>query len=258
MEFVNYRQQDAVGIITIDRKEALNALNTQVMNELEEAFEAIPLESVRCVILTGAGSKSFVAGADISLMRALSKEEGEAWGARGNAVFRKIELFPLPVIAAVNGYALGGGCELAMACDIRLASENAVFAQPEVTLGITPGFGGSQRLPRSIGLGLAKELLYTASRVQAEQAHALGLVNAVYPIEQLMDEALKLANRIASNAPIAVRATKKAVCDGMQLDIDQAIALEANLFGSCFESDDQRNAMAAFVEKRKPEPFVNR
>ena len=258
MEYVKYEQRGQIGIITIDRQKALNALNAEVINELEQVIDGISVEETRCVILTGAGEKSFVAGADIGSMCPLSKKEGEDWGAHGNAVFRKLEILPVPVIAAVNGFALGGGCELAMACDIRIASENAVFAQPEVSLGITAGFGGTQRLPRIIGLGKAKELLYTTTKIKADEAYRIGLVNYVYPQEQLMDEAIKLAEKIARNAPIAVRATKKAVNDGMQVDIDQAIAIEAKLFGSCFETEDQKNAMTAFLEKRKPDPFVNK
>ena len=258
MQYVKYEQRGFTGIVTIDRQPALNALNVEVLGELDEVFDAIPLADTRCVILTGAGAKSFVAGADIGEMSAMSKEQGEAFGLKGNAVFRKIETFPVPVIAAVNGFALGGGCELAMSCDIRIAAENAVFAQPEVSLGITAGFGGTQRLPRIIGVGKAKELLYTTFKVKADEALRLGLVNAVYPAESLMDECVKLADKIASNAPIAVRATKKAVNDGLQVDMDAAIKIEAALFGSCFESGDQRNAMTAFTEKRKPEPFANK
>jgi enoyl-CoA hydratase len=258
MNYVKYEQKDFVGIITIDREKALNALNSEVLTELEAVVDGVSLETTRCLIITGAGQKSFVAGADISEMSKLSKAEGKAFGEKGNAVFRKIEKLPIPVIAAVNGFALGGGCELSLSCDIRIASENAVFAQPETGLGITPGFGGTQRLARTIGIGKAKEMLYTCCKVKAEEALKLGLVNAVYPADQLMEECLKLANRIASNAPIAVRAAKKAVNDGMQVDIDSAIAIEAELFGSCFESEDQRNAMTAFCEKRKPDPFVNK
>ena len=191
-------------------------------------------------------------------MSGLTKAEGKAFGKKGNDIFRKIETLPVPVIAAVNGFALGGGCELAMSCDIRIASENAVFAQPEVSLGITAGFGGTQRLARTIGVGKAKELLYTTSKVKAPEALALGLVNAVVPLENLMDEAMKLAEKIARNAPIAVRATKKAINDGLQVSIDEGVAIEEELFGSCFETLDQQNAMKAFVAKEKPAPFENR
>ena len=258
MNYIKYEQKEFVGVLIIDREKALNALNSQVLSELEEALDAVSIENTRCLIITGAGEKSFVAGADISEMSTLTKAEGKAFGEKGNAVFRKIESFPIPVIAAVNGFALGGGCELSLSCDIRIASENAVFAQPETGLGITPGFGGTQRLARTIGIGKAKEMLYTCGKVKADEALALGLVNAVYPADQLMDECLKLAGKIARNAPIAVRAAKKAVNDGMQVDIDSAVAIEAEQFGGCFETEDQKNAMTAFCEKRKPDPFVNK
>ena len=258
MNYVKYEQKDFIGVITIDREKALNALNSEVLTELEAVIDSISTENTRCIVVTGAGQKSFVAGADIGEMSNLSKAEGKAFGEKGTAVFRKLEKLPSPSIAAVNGFALGGGCELSLSCDIRIASENAVFAQPETGLGITPGFGGTQRLARTIGIGKAKEMLYTCCKVKADEALRLGLVNAVYPSDQLMDEAMKLAGKIARNAPIAVRASKIAVNDGMQVDIDAAIAIEAEQFGSCFETQDQKNAMKAFVEKAKPDPFVNK
>lgn len=258
MNYIQYEQKDFIGILTVNRPKALNALNSEVLAELDEILDAISLEETRCLIITGAGEKAFVAGADIGEMSGLTKAEGKAFGEKGNAVFRKIETLPIPVIAAVNGFALGGGCELSLSCDIRIASENAVFAQPEAGLGITPGFGGTQRLARTIGIGKAKELLYTCGKVKADEALSLGLVNSVYPAEQLMEEAVKLAGKIARNAPIAVRACKKAVNDGMQVDIDSAILIEAEQFGGCFETEDQKNAMTAFCEKRKPDPFVNK
>ena len=258
MSFIKYEQKDAIAVLTIDRERALNALNSEVLGELDAAIDAIDLDVVRCLIITGAGQKSFVAGADIGEMSTLSKAEGEAFGKKGNDVFRKIESLPIPVIAAVNGFALGGGCELSLSCDIRLASENARFGQPEVGLGITPGFGGTQRLARTIGVGKAKELLYTCAQVKAPEALALGLVNAVYPIEELLPAAEKMAATIAANAPIAVRATKKAVNDGLQVDIDKAIEIEEKLFGSCFESADQREGMAAFLERRPHAPYQNK
>lgn len=258
MNYIKYEQRGFVGILTIDRQSALNALNGEVLSELEQALDAISMEDTRCLILTGAGEKSFVAGADIGEMSTLTKAEGEKFGKKGNDVFRKIETFPIPIIAAVNGFALGGGCELTLACDIRVAAENAVFAQPEVSLGISAGFGGTQRLTRIIGPSKAKELLYTASKVKAEEALRIGLVNAVYPQNQLMDQCIKMAEKIAQNAPIAVRATKKAINEGMHLDMDTAIGIEVELFGSCFETQDQKNAMGAFVEKLKPAPFENK
>ncbi len=258
MDFVKFVVKDQVGLLTISRPKALNALNDQVIRELDAVLDTVDPQEVRCIVVTGEGNKAFVAGADIAQMSALSKAEGEAFGKLGNDVFRKLETLPVPTIAAVCGFALGGGCELAMSCDIRLCSDTAVFGQPEVGLGITPGFGGTQRMARLIGMGRAKELLYTARKVKAPEALAIGLVQGVYPVEQLMEEALKMAARIAGNAPIAVRATKKAVNDGLQVDMDRAIEIEEALFGSCFETEDQQNAMGAFVEKRKPEPFVNR
>ena len=258
MAFVELERRGTTGIITMNRPEALNALNDQVLRDLEQVLDQVEQEEeILVAVITGAG-RSFVAGADIGQMSQLSAVEAKKFGVYGNQVFLKLENLTKPTIAAVNGFALGGGCELSMSCDIRIASENAVFAQPEVSLGITAGFGGTQRLARIIGVGKAKELLYTTNKIKAPEALALGLVNAVYPADQLMDEAMKLAEKIARNAPIAVRATKKAINDGLQVDMDKAIEIEEELFGSCFESQDQRNAMTAFVEKRKPDPFENK
>ena len=254
MEFVTYEQDGFVGIVTINRPKSLNALNSEVLKEIEAAFDAIDLEATRAVILTGAGEKSFVAGADIGEMSTLTKEEGEAFGKTGNDVFRKIETFPIPVIAAVNGFALGGGCEISMSCDIRLCSDNAVFGQPEVGLGITPGFGGTQRLARLVGAGKAKEMIYTAFNIKADEAYRIGLVNAVYPQAELMDAAMKLATKISRNAPIAVRNCKKAINDGIQVNIDDALVIEEKLFGDCFETHDQREGMACFLSREKPKP----
>lgn len=261
MEFITYEQEGQVGIVTINRPKALNALNSQVLEEIEAAFKAIDLDAVRAVILTGAGEKSFVAGADIGEMSTLTKAEGEAFGKKGNDVFRMIETFPIPVIAAVNGFALGGGCEISMSCDIRICSENAVFGQPEVGLGITPGFGGTQRLARLVGSGMAKQMIYTARNIKADEAFRIGLVNAVYPQEELMAAAKKMAAGIAKNAPIAVRACKKAINDGLEADMDDAIVIEEKLFGSCFETEDQKYGMAFFLDKNKEkvkEPFQNK
>ncbi|HIV26059.1 MAG TPA: enoyl-CoA hydratase/isomerase family protein [Candidatus Scatomonas pullistercoris] len=258
MEFVTYETEGAVGIITINRPKALNALNSQVLDDLNEAFDSVDLGEIRALILTGAGEKSFVAGADIGEMSSLTKAEGEAFGKKGNDIFRKIETFPIPVIAAINGFALGGGCEIAMSCDIRLCSENAVFGQPEVGLGITPGFGGTQRLARIVGVGRAKEMIYGARNIKADDAYRIGLVNHVYPLEELIPAAKKMAAGIAKNAPIAVRNCKKAINEGLQVDMDQAIVIEEKLFGDCFESYDQKEGMAAFLEKRKVEAFLNK
>ena len=205
MEFINYEVEGMVGIITINRPKALNALNSAVLEELDATLDQVDLDAVRCLVLTGAGEKSFVAGADIGEMSTLTKAEGEAFGKKGNDIFRKLETFPIPVIAAVNGFALGGGCEISMSCDIRICSENAVFGQPEVGLGITPGFGGTQRLARLVSPGMAKQMIYTAFNIKADEAYRIGLVNAVYPQEELLPAAKKMAARIAAQAPIAVR-----------------------------------------------------
>lgn len=254
MAFVKTEVQGAVEIITIDRPKALNALNPEVLSDLKAAFEAVDQNAIRCIILTGEGEKSFVAGADIGSMSTMTKAEGEAFGKLGNDIFLFIESFPIPVIAAVNGFALGGGNELAMSCDIRLCSENAVFGQPEVGLGITPGFGGTQRLARLVGMGMAKQLVYSALNIDAQEALRIGLVNAVYPQAELMENALKLANRIARNAPIAVRNCKKAINEGMQVSIHEGVTIEEKLFGDCFETHDQVEGMACFLSREKPKP----
>ena len=258
MAFIEYTVEGYVGIITLNRPKALNALNADVLAELKSTLEGVDLESVRALIITGAGDKAFVAGADIAAMSTMTREEGTAFGKFGNDIFLMIENFPIPVIAAVNGFALGGGNELAMCCDIRICSENAVFGQPEVGLGITPGFGGTQRLARLVSPGMAKELIYSARNIKAQEAYRIGLVNAVYPQEELMPAAMKLAQRIAANAPIAVRECKDAINRGLQIDIARAVEIEECDFGSCFGSEDQREGMRAFLEKRKPEGFRNR
>ena len=258
MDYIVYEQKGNYAVITISREKALNALNSQVLEELDATLDAVNLDEVRCLILTGAGQKSFVAGADIGEMSTLTKAEGEAFGKKGNDVFRKLETFPIPVIAAVNGFALGGGCEISMSCDIRICSDNAVFGQPEVGLGITPGFGGTQRLARLVGPGMAKQMIYTARNIKADEAYRIGLVNAVYPQEELMAAAEKMAAGIAKHAPIAVRNCKKAINEGLDADMDEAIVIEEKLFGDCFESYDQKEGMAAFLEKRKVEKFLNK
>ena len=275
MEFVTYEQKGYVGIITINREKALNALNSQVLEDLNEAFDGVDLNETRCLILTGAGEKSFVAGADIGEMSNLTKAEGEAFGKKGNDLFRKIETFPIPVIAAINGFALGGGNEIAMSCDIRICSDNAVFGQPEVGLGITPGFGGTQRLARLVSPGMAKQLIYTARNIKAPEALRIGLVNAIYSAEKdeegnvtvsakdaLMAAAEKMAAGIAAQAPIAVRNCKKAINDGLEVSMDEAIVIEEKLFGDCFETEDQKAGMGNFLEKDKEKklkvvPFKN-
>ncbi len=257
MQYINFERRDGMAVLTINRPEALNALNDAVLDDLCAALDMVSKQD-RCIIITGTGSKSFVAGADIAVMRTQSRAEAEAFGRKGSDLFRRIERLSVPVIAAVNGYALGGGFELAMACDIRIASENALFALPEVSLGIIPGFGGTQRIARVIGVGIARELLYTGRRMKAEEAKARGLVNEVYPQAELMEAAYKLAGNIAANAPIAVRAAKAAIAVSLETNIDTGLEAAMGLYASCYETADQQNAMLAFVEKRKPEPFQDR
>ena len=241
-----------IAVATINRPKALNALNSEVLTDLDELVSTVKADAdIRALVITGSGEKAFVAGADIGEMSTLTKEGGEAFGKHGNDVFRAIETLPIPTIAAVNGFALGGGCELSMACDIRICADTAVFGQPETGLGITPGFGGTQRLARLVSPGMAKQILYTAKNIKADEALRIGLVNAVYPQEELMAAAMKLAGQIAVNAPIAVRATKAAINTGLEQPMDEAIVTEEKLFGSCFETEDQKAGMANFLEKDK-------
>lgn len=252
MEFKNIilEKDGNVAVLTINRPKAMNALNSETLKEIDLAVDNIAEdENVYAVILTGAG-KAFVAGADITEMKDLNTVEGRKFGVLGNKVFRKLEKLDKPVIAAVNGFALGGGCELSLSCDIRIASSKAKFGQPEVGLGITPGFGGTQRLPRTVGVGMAKELIYTAQIINAEEALRIGLVNKVVEPDKLLEEVKNIANTIAANAPIAVSLCKAAINQGLQCDIDTAVAYEAEVFGECFATEDQKEGMTAFVEKR--------
>lgn len=247
---IRYEKSGNIGIAAIDRPEALNALNSTVISELEQLIGEVERDAdLAAFILTGAG-RSFVAGADIAQQQPMDLAAGRKWGRRGAALLRRIELLEIPTIAAVNGFALGGGCELALACDIILASEKAKFGQPEVTLGITPGFSGTQRLPRRVGIAKAKELIFSGRMIKAEEAKEIGLVNAVYPAEALMEGAMEMAESFAKNAPIAVRYSKACIDRGMQTDIDTGIALENELFAMCYATADQKEGMSAFLEKR--------
>ena len=258
MAFVTLEKQGHVGVVTMNRPEALNALNDQVLRDLDAVLtQAEEDAELYVLVVTGAG-RSFVAGADIGQMSGFSAVEGKAFGVYGNQVFAELENLSKPTIAAVNGFALGGGCELAMACDIRLASEKAKFGQPETGLGITPGFGGTQRLPRIVGVSRAMELILTAKTISAAQAREIGLVSEVYPPEELMDRALELANAIAANAQVAVRQSKAAIRRGLQTDMATGAAFESEAFGLCFSTQDQKDAMNAFVNKEKFTAFQNR
>ena len=258
MALINLEVKEHVAVLTVNRPEALNALNTAVLEELDKAIDAVEAnDEVYAAILTGEG-RSFVAGADIAEMKGFSAVDGKKFGVHGGGVFLKLENLSKPVIAAVNGFALGGGCELSMACDIRLASEKARFGQPEVGLGITPGFGGTQRLPRIVGVSKAMELILTAKTIKADEAKAIGLVSEVYPAEELMDKAMELANAICANAQIAVCESKRCIRMGMQTDIHTGSAFEAEAFGVTCGTEDKNEGMGAFLEKRAEKHFQNR
>ena len=243
-----------IATVTINRPKALNALNRDTLQELLQVFVNLDqVETVKVIILTGAGEKAFVAGADIAQMQQMNALEARSFARLGQQMMMSIERCSKPVIAAVNGFALGGGCELAMACDIRLVSENAKFGQPEVNLGVIPGFAGTQRLSRLIGKGRAKELIFTGDMVDAKEALRLGLANKVASAEQLLEAARKMALKIAAKGPVAIRFSKEAIDKGLDMDLDKANAYEAELFSLCFASEDQKEGMSAFLEKRPAE-----
>jgi enoyl-CoA hydratase len=247
---INYDQQ--IAEVVINRPQAMNALNSEVLSELSRAFDGLAADNaVKVVILTGSGDKAFVAGADIAEMSKMNVEQGRSFAEQGQDLFLKIQQFPKPVIAAVNGFALGGGCELAMACDIRLASEKAKFGQPEVSLGIIPGFGGTQRLPRLVTTGMAKLLIFTGDMIDASEAYRIGLVQKVLPAGELMADVKAVARRIIARSAIAVGLAKTAINRGLDMDISTAMQYEAFIFGTCFAGEDQTEGMEAFLAKRK-------
>ena len=250
MAFATIEKNGNVAIIKLNRPEVLNALSSELLSDLNTVVDqAIADDEVRAVIITGEG-KAFAAGADIKYMATLPVTDSKAYVKQGLNLYRKIELMPKPVIAAVNGFALGGGCEMCMACDIRIASTKAVFGQPEVGLGIIPGYAGSQRLTRLVGRGYAKELILVGNNIKADEAYRIGLVNKLVEPEELMDTALKMAGKIAKNAPIAVAAGKEAINRGADVDMDTGMAIEEALSMVCFASADRTEGMMAFVEKR--------
>lgn len=249
--FLKIENEGSVCTLAISAPQSLNALNSAILTELHHFLVGLDTTATRCLIITGDGPKSFVAGADISEMANLNAWEGEEFGKFGSEVFRQIETLPIPVIAAVNGFALGGGCELAMACDIRICSSNARFGQPEVGLGIIPGFSGTYRLAKLVGMGMAKQLIYTGKPIKADEALRIGLVNAVCEPEQLMADAKAMAASIVANAPIAVAYAKQCINEEYDMSADEAIAFENKLFGQCFATDDQKNGMKGFLNKEK-------
>ena len=248
--FLKVEFNDGITVLKISAPKSLNALNSTILKELGGFIDSLDSKT-RVLIITGDGEKSFVAGADISEMAHLDEPQGFEFGKLGAQVFRAIETLPIPVIAAVNGFALGGGCELAMACDIRIASSKAKFGQPEVGLGIIPGFSGTYRLPKLIGQGYAKEMIYTGKIIRADEALRIGLVNAVYEPEELMDKVMEMAQMMLKNAPVAISLAKQSINEGYDLDADGAIGLENKLFGKCFATKDQKEGMDAFLNKRK-------
>ena len=248
-------EREGVVTLTISSPATLNALNSTILAEMDDFLDTLDPSRVRVLVITGEG-KAFVAGADISEMAHLSEPEGLAFGQRGSAVFKKIEDLPFPVVAAVNGFALGGGCELAMACDIRIASAKARFGQPEVGLGIIPGFSGTYRLPKLVGQGIAKELIYTGKMIGADEALRIGLVNSIVQPEELAGAVDALVTSILKNAPIAVSYAKACINENYDLDVDESIALENQYFSKCFATDDQKEGMDAFLNKR-PAVFKN-
>lgn len=252
-ENISLEYRGRAGLVIIDRPKALNALNSATLDELDDALaEACEREDLRALVITGAGDKAFVAGADISEMREMSCVEAEEFALQGQAVLNAIETFPTPVIAAVNGYALGGGTELALACDLVLCSPNAVFGQPEVKLGVIPGFGGTQRLARLVGPGYAREIIFTGRNISAEEAVRIGLALRISKDEPVEEAALALATRIARQGPVAVRLAKRAINENLDSALPTALAAERTLFSLCFSTEDQDEGMSAFLSKRRP------
>lgn len=251
MDYLEFVEQNEIGTLIINRPKALNALNSGVISELAELLKQLQTSTLRCLIVTGSGEKAFVAGADIAEMKELTSEQAKNFSEAGNEVMELLENLPMPVIAAVNGYALGGGCEIALSCDMRICSDTAVFGFPEVGLGILPGYGGVQRLVRTVGLARAKELAFSTRNVKAEEALAIGLVNRVVPAAELMEQVLKLAQKIAANAPFGVRAVKEIANASVGLPLKETYRMESQLFGQCFATRDQKEGMSAFLEKKK-------
>ena len=249
--FLKIEQLDQITVMKVSAPKSLNALNSTVLKEIDHFVTNLDTTQTRVLIVTGDGEKAFVAGADISEMAHLYEKEGYEFSKIGAIAFRKLETLPIPVIAAVNGFALGGGCELAMACDIRIASNKAKFGQPEVGLGITPGFSGTYRLAKLVGQGYAKEMIFTGKAIRADEALKIGLVNAIYEPEELMDKAIEMAKTMIKNAPLAIKYAKQCINESYDLIAADAIELENTNFGKCFATEDQKEGMAAFLEKRQ-------
>ena len=259
MSHVDFVKREHIGLLTFNNPQKLNVLDLNTLIDFNSILDVIRDDvEIYCLIVTGVGEKSFIAGGDITLQNTFSVMEAYNWANLGQGCLSKLEKMPMPVIGAVNGYALGGGMEVALACDLIIASENAIFGQPEVTLGIIPGFGGTQRLPRKVGINKAKELIYTGNKIDVDEALKIGLVNKVAKRETLMEDAIGFANNIIQNAPIAVRLAKLAINEGTQCDIDRGLVIEKSLFSECFSTEDKTTAMTAFIKKNKNVRFTNR
>jgi enoyl-CoA hydratase len=258
MYYIEFEKREHIGILTINNSSKLNALNFEVLDDFNNVLDVIREDKeIFCLIITGTGEKAFIAGGDIALQNSFDVMQAKGWSHRGQACLRKLETMPMPVIGAINGFALGGGLEVALACDILIASENAIFGQPEVCLGIIPGFGGTQRLPRKIGLNKAKELIFTGNKIDVAEALKIGLISKAVPSTSLMEETLILAESIIKNAPIAVRQAKIAINEGIQCDLDRGLSIEKSLFSECFSTDDKTTGMSAFINKNKNVCFKN-
>lgn len=251
-ENVLLTKEGKIGVLTINRPDVLNSLNSNLLDELNDAIDSIKKDDdIYVLIITGAG-KAFIAGADIGEMKNFNSDEARTFAEKGINLFRKIELLKIPTIAAVNGFALGGGCELCLSCDIRVASEKAKFGQPEVGLGIIPGFGGTQRLSRLVGSSMAKELIFTGDVIDTKKAEKIGLVNKVVPHDYLMSEAFNISSKIVTKGQLSVRYAKESINKGLETDIENGMELEKELFARCFDTEDQKEGMTAFLERRTP------
>ncbi|NLW53827.1 MAG: hypothetical protein GXY99_02850 [Clostridiaceae bacterium] len=248
MTLINLEVKDKIALLTLNRPEALNALNSAMLGELFHSLKKLEEDDLRCLIVTGSGEKAFAAGADISEMVEMTPDEAEEFAAFGQKVFSYLSTFPCPVIAAIHGYALGGGFELVLACDIRIAADTARFSFPETGLAITPGCGGTQRLARLTQASYAMDLIFTGRRIKGEEALEKGIINRLVPAIELMDEAWKMAEGIATKAPLGVRMSKEAILRGLDLDLEKGLEVEAELFAECFNSSDQKDAMRAFLK----------
>jgi len=256
MEYANiiFQVEKGIATVTFNRPQVLNALNGELLKELSQALDKVAAdEDIRVLILTGAGEKSFVAGADINELAAFNALQAKHFSESGHALLNRLQTLPIPVIAAVNGFALGGGSEIALACDFIYASENAMFGQPEINLGIIPGFGGTQRLPRAVGKNMAKEMIFTGKMITADEAYAIGLVNKICPQQQLREEVIKIAQTIVAKGKVSLRAAKQAINSGMDVDLATGCSIETDAFALCMDSPDAKEGTTAFLEKRQPD-----